>query len=490
MVRIDKRPLSLYVHSPFCKAKCNYCDFLSFGGCGYSEQKQYVSALCKEIEAYRCVSREYVIQTIFFGGGTPSFVEASFIEQIMQTIRSVFEIAPQAEITIEGNPDSLLKDKLSVYRRAGVNRLSIGLQSANDELLKVLGRVHNYDQFVAAYSSARQVGFSNINIDIMSGLPGESKESYVRTLAKVVELQPEHISAYSLIVEEGTPLCDNDDLLDLLPSEEIDRQLYAKTKMLLKNSGYDRYEISNYSKKGYECQHNLVYWTGGEYLGVGLGASSYLQVWFDDKHSERIRFHGVESMDEYIGRFSNCEGMQEDDYTSVYHYYESAINGFESGESNSDERDFDNSNYNEGNSYDIEDTDIDDIYDIYEGMEESLGMTIGMDLSYDSDCSNLKRYRECENNVLLEFVRDYYRDLQFLKRKDEMEEFMFLGLRCTNGVSKQEFKSRFGVDMESVYGRVIDKYVEQQMLIIQEDRIYLSDAGIDVSNVVMAEFML
>lgn len=475
MVRIDKRPLSLYVHIPFCKAKCNYCDFLSFGGCGYSEQKQYVSALCKEIEAYRCVSREYVIQTIFFGGGTPSFVEASFIEQIMQTIRSVFEIAPQAEITIEGNPDSLLKDKLSVYRRTGVNRLSIGLQSANDELLKVLGRVHNYDQFVAAYSSARQVGFSNINIDIMSGLPGESKESYVRTLAKVVELQPEHISAYSLIVEEGTPLCDNDDLLDLLPSEEIDRQLYAKTKMLLKNSGYDRYEISNYSKKGYECQHNLVYWTGGEYLGVGLGASSYLQVWFDDKHSERIRFHGVESMDEYIGRFSNCEGMQEDDYTNVYHYYENVIK---------------EDCLHQENVSEIDDDDLDEVYDVYENMEESLGMALGMNLSCENDNSNLKKYHQYEDNALLEFIRDYYRDLQFLKRKDEMEEFMFLGLRCTNGVSKQEFKSRFGVDMESVYGRVIDKYVEQQMLIIQEDRIYLSDAGIDVSNVVMAEFML
>lgn len=404
MNNLKRRDLSLYVHIPFCKAKCSYCDFLSFGGCDYGRHKAYVNALCKEIEAYREVADEYMIRTIFFGGGTPSFMDASFIQQIMHTIRQVFTVDGDAEITIEGNPDSLTKDKLSVYRRAGMNRLSIGLQSANDELLRVLGRVHNYDQFIAAYSSARQVGFSNINVDVMSGLPGETKESYVRTLAKVVELQPEHISAYSLIVEEGTPLYDNEDLLGLLPSEEMDRQLYAKTKMLLRNSGYDRYEISNYAKKGYACCHNLVYWTGGEYLGVGLGASSYLEVRINDEHHEKIRFHGVENIEEYIGRFSNCEGMRED--------------------------------------------------------------------------------------TLLEFIRDYYKDLQFLKRKDEMEEFMFLGLRCTKGVSKQSFKERFGVDIESVYGKVLAKYTEQKLLIEKDDNIFLSDDGIDVSNVVMSEFML
>lgn len=401
MENCKKRELSLYVHIPFCKAKCNYCDFLSFGGCGYSSQKQYITALCKEIEAYKPSADEYVIKTIFFGGGTPSYVDASFIEMVMETISKVFFVDGQAEITLEGNPDSLTKDKLATYRKVGINRLSIGLQSANDELLNVLGRVHNYDQFIAAYSSARQVGFSNINVDLMSGLPGETTESYLRTLAKVVELQPEHISAYSLIVEEGTPLYDNDELLEQLPSEELDRQLYARTKMLLKNSKYERYEISNYAKTGYECRHNMVYWTGGEYLGVGLGASSYLQVWLDDDKSEKIRFHGVENMDEYIGRFSNCEGI-----------------------------------------------------------------------------------------ALPEFVRDYYKDLQLLKRKDEMEEFMFLGLRCTCGVSKQDFRQRFLVDIEGVYGKVIAKYIKQKLLIEKDDRIFLSDAGIDVSNVIMAEFML
>ncbi len=451
MKKSTTRELSLYVHIPFCKAKCNYCDFLSFGGCGYSRQKQYVDALCKEIEAYQAVAKEYVVETIFFGGGTPSYVDASLIEKVMQTIQNVFVVGEHAEITIEGNPDSLTKDKLFAYRKAGINRLSIGLQSANDDMLKLLGRVHNYDQFIAAYSSAREVGFSNINVDLMSGLPGETKASYVRSLAKVVELQPEHISAYSLIVEEGTPLYNNDTLLELLPSEEMDRQIYAKTKLLLKNSGYNRYEISNYTKSGYACRHNLVYWTGGEYLGVGLGASSYLSVWLDNGHCEKIRFHGVENMDEYIGRFSMCEGMQEDSYTNAFHHFEQVL--------------------------------CDD-------MESVMGMTIGMNLSCDEENYNMKRYHEYEDSAFLEFVRDYYRDLHFLNRKDEMEEFMFLGLRCTKGVSKQIFKKRFGVEIESVYGKVLEKYKVQELLSEQGDRIYLSDKGIDVSNVVMAEFML
>lgn len=421
----EKSELSLYVHIPFCKTKCSYCDFLSFGGCGYSVQKSYSDALCREIAAYESVAREYAVKTIFIGGGTPSYMDASFIEQIMHTIFETFSVEPDAEITIEGNPESLVRDKLMKYRKAGINRLSIGLQSANDEMLKILGRVHNYDQFIAAYNSARQAGFQNINIDLMSGLPGEDVESYIRTLAKVVELQPEHISAYSLIVEERTPLSENDTLLDILPSEEEDRQLYARTKLLLKNSGYERYEISNYARKGSECRHNLVYWTGGQYLGVGLGAASYLRVLLSDGHIEPVRFHGVENLEEYIGRFSNCDGMREDDYTNLYHAFE------------------------EG--------DADD------------------------------GYEEC---ALLEFLRDYYKDIYFSKRKDEMEEFMFLGLRLMKGISKAEFRERFGSGIESVYGRVIAKYKQQGLLLESEDRLYLSDRGIDVSNVVMAEFMI
>ena len=311
MMNNEIRPLSLYIHIPFCKSKCLYCDFLSFGGCRYEEQVQYVKALCKEITAYEEVAKTYRVDTIFIGGGTPSFLNEDLLEQVLETVRQTFAIADDAEITIEGNPDSLTKDKLQAYRSMGVNRLSIGLQSANDEILQVLNRVHNYDQFVAAFQSARQVGFDNINVDIMSGLPGEPTDSYIRTLAKVVRLQPEHISAYSLIVEDGTPLAQNEALLELLPTEEVDRKLYAKTKILLKNSGYDRYEISNYAKEGYACRHNLIYWTGGEYLGVGLGASSYLTVDMENGTQEKIRFHGTENMEEYIARFLQSDGMQE-----------------------------------------------------------------------------------------------------------------------------------------------------------------------------------
>lgn len=464
--------LSLYVHIPFCKKKCIYCDFLSFSNCDYAKQKSYINALCKEIESYRPIAFQYKVTTIFIGGGTPSYIEATFLKQVMNSIYHTFKVDEQAEITIEGNPDSLEKDKLKIYREVGINRLSIGLQSANDQYLKVLGRVHNYDQFVAAYLSAREVGFNNINVDLISGIPGEKQESYIRTLAKIVELQPEHISAYSLIVEDGTPLSSAEELLELLPTEEEDRLLYSKTKMFLKNSGYHRYEISNYAKSGFECKHNLVYWTGGEYLGVGLGASSYLKVRINEERLEKIRFHGIENLNEYVARFSNCEGMREDAYTNIYHLYEA-------------------SRQNENDIQGVRE-DADALYDFYEDMDISSGMTIGMDLEIasNSENHNLKKYREYEESPMLEFIRDYYKDLYFLKRKDEMEEFMFLGLRTMNGVSKEEFYRRFQVKIESVYEKVIQKYKESGFLCEEEDRLYLSDKGIDVSNIVMAEFML
>lgn len=440
----NNRELSVYVHIPFCKKKCSYCDFLSFESCGYEKTKRYVDALCKEIAAYAAVAEEYVVKTIFIGGGTPSYIEASFIEQILYVIRNVFLVAQEAEITIEGNPDSLTLDKLTTYRNAGINRLSIGLQSANDDILQALGRVHTYDQFMDAFNNARQAGFENINVDIMSGLPGERTESYIHTLDKVVELQPEHISAYSLIVEEETPLSRNEMLLNLLPDEEQDRLLYAKTKLLLKSSGYNRYEISNYAREGWECKHNIVYWTGGEYLGVGLGASSHLKIQSQDGHGKPIRFHGIERMEDYIGIFSQCDGMREDDYATFYHLYEN-----------------------------IED---------YQMEQDSVNLST--DKGYPQYC------QEYENNELLEFLRDYYMDLYFLKRKDEMEEFMFLGLRLMRGISKTEFKTRFGIAIESVYGEVIMKYKERKLLLESEDRLYLSDKGIDVSNMVMAEFMI
>ena len=415
------RDLSIYVHIPFCKAKCSYCDFLSFGGCEARLQRRYADALCREIESFWPFAGDYRVRTIFFGGGTPSYVEASLLGQILDAIRKVFAVDGEAEITLEGNPDSLTKDKLQAYRQMGINRLSIGLQSANDEVLKRLGRVHNYDQFIAAYSNARRAGFANINVDLMSGLPGEEENSYVRTLAKVVSLQPEHISAYSLIVEEGTPLSGNRELLDLLPDEEQDRRLYAKTKMFLANSGYERYEISNYARTGYACRHNTAYWTLKEYLGVGLGASSFLKICPQKlgvagkagqpeslkrggQAFQYVRFKGRDCLDDYIEYFETCK---------------------------------------------------------------------------------LKRPES-----LLDRIEQGYEDIRFLEEKEQMEEFMFLGLRLAEGISKREFFQRFLVDIKDVYGKIIKEYMGLGLLCEDSDRLYLSDAGIDVSNVVMAEFLL
>lgn len=449
----ETRDLSLYIHIPFCRAKCNYCDFLSFGGCSISEQREYVNALCKEIGAYSLIADEYRVAAIFFGGGTPSFIDAELIGKILEKIRETFTLSKDCEITIEGNPDSLTRDKLAAYRSFGINRLSIGLQSTNDEMLRLLGRVHNYDQFIAAYSRARKAGFDNINIDIMSGLPGESMESYVKTLGKVVELQPEHISAYSLIVEDGTPLAEDKESLSKLPSEELDRKQYARTKLLLRQSGYERYEISNYARTGYECRHNLTYWQGGEYLGLGLGAASYIKIWDD----------GMESMPESMD--------------NVYLSGEMWENGVNIGY---DDPQNDDPLYNE-HRY------------IAKGINEKLTAVRfkGVD-SVDEYIGRFSRFGSgwTDINSIKELINNYYTEIQVLKEKDMIEEFMFLGLRCIKGVSRNHFYESFGKSIDDIYGSVIDKYVASGHLISDGDSIYLSDMGLDVSNTVMAEFLL
>ena len=271
------RYVSLYVHIPFCAVKCKYCDFLSFDGESYQTMLRYVDALCQEIKLYAPIVDEYTVRSIFIGGGTPSILDESLITNIMAFIKQTFKLEKNAEVTIEANPGTLRHQKLTGYKLAGINRISIGLQSADDEMLKRLGRLHNYDQFVASFKAARRAGFDNINIDVMSGLPGQTIHSYVDTLSKVLDYGPEHISAYSLSIEEGTPFASDESVLNDLPPEMIDRRMYEITKKLLSAKGYDRYEFSNYAKPGYECIHNMVYWTGGEYIGLGLGASSYFQ---------------------------------------------------------------------------------------------------------------------------------------------------------------------------------------------------------------------
>ncbi len=307
---------AIYIHIPFCVKKCDYCDFLSAPA---TEQvkREYVTALCGEIRREAPVAVDYQVSSVFFGGGTPSVLDADWLAEVLRTIKENYQVKENAEITVECNPGTLSSDKLAVYRAAGVNRLSIGLQSADNRELRLLGRIHTWEQFLESFSLARAAGFDNINIDLMSALPGQTEESYERTLRRVIALQPEHISAYSLIIEEGTPFYEryagqeeersrtgsvrqekSDRAMDALeqvtsaagqnltggaknqdrlPDEDTERRMYERTEEVLGAAGYVRYEISNYAKPGRECRHNLCYWERTPYLGFGLGAASLFE---------------------------------------------------------------------------------------------------------------------------------------------------------------------------------------------------------------------
>ena len=266
--------LELYIHIPFCVRKCNYCDFLSF-----PETDDMIDAYCRalieEIKQTGERVRGESVRSVFVGGGTPSILMPEQITEIFLQIRKSFLLEADAEITIESNPGTLDEEKLQCYQEIGINRLSIGLQSTDDNCLKRLGRIHNFREFEKNYDQARKVGFTNINIDLMSGLPGQSLSQYEETLRRVTDLNPEHISSYSLIIEEGTPFYESEEIVRQLPDEETERKMYEQTRDILNTKGYDRYEISNYARKGKECIHNLGYWEQVPYLGVGLGASSY-----------------------------------------------------------------------------------------------------------------------------------------------------------------------------------------------------------------------
>lgn len=273
-----KKPLGLYVHIPFCVKKCNYCDFLSAPG-DDATKKRYVDALCKEIESYKDFTKDYELATIYFGGGTPSVLLVSQIEQLLKAIQKSFTVKlDTTEVTLEVNPGTAALDKLKAYRELGINRLSVGVQSANPEELALLGRIHTFEDAKNTVQWAREAGFDNISLDLISALPGQSLKDYQANVEAILSLNPEHISSYSLIIEEGTLFyeryAEGKEQEGDLPEEETDRAMYAYTKERLQQAGYERYEISNYAKPGYESRHNSSYWTGTEYLGVGLGASS------------------------------------------------------------------------------------------------------------------------------------------------------------------------------------------------------------------------
>ena len=302
-----KSSLSIYIHIPFCVQKCAYCDFLS-APATLEVQEQYLHMLMQEIRQKAMeYAADHIVKTIFIGGGTPTCVSADLLCEMLSVVRECFEVKPEAEISMECNPGTVDEEKFKKYRAAGINRLSIGLQSTQDDLLQKLGRIHSYEQFLETYQAARSAGFSNINIDLMSALPGQTLPDYEETLHKVLALKPEHISAYSLIIEEGTPFYDMD--LDL-PDEDTERLMYERTETILQEQGYERYEISNYALPGKECRHNQVYWERGEYLGVGLGASSLLRKMENKElpYAAEIRTKNNSDLNSYLqGDFSSEE---------------------------------------------------------------------------------------------------------------------------------------------------------------------------------------
>lgn len=283
--------IGIYVHIPFCKKKCDYCDFISFAN-QENMQEKYVMALNNDIEKTSKTIKEYQVNTIYFGGGTPSYIDENLIVKVLENIKKNYIICEDAEITIEINPGTVNKEKLITYKQAGFNRLSIGLQSAHDRLLKLIGRIHTYDEFLKTYNLAREVGFKNINVDLMLALPRQTIEELIESTNKIISLKPEHISIYSLILEEGTVLYNKIQNKELkLIDEDLERKMYWKTKEILERNGYNHYEISNFAKKGFESKHNMNCWLQEEYLGFGVAAHSYLN---------NKRFSRISNLYEYV----------------------------------------------------------------------------------------------------------------------------------------------------------------------------------------------
>lgn len=375
----NKKELSLYIHIPFCKQKCFYCDFPSYASIDYLRE-DYVKALCKEIEEKAI---NYKIKSIFIGGGTPSYLETKEIDKLLKTI-SKLDLEKGMEFTMECNPGALAEEKLKTMIEGGVNRISMGLQSVQNSLLKDIGRIHTFKEFMENFNLARKVGFKNINVDLMFGLPNQSFDEWKESLETIADLNPEHISAYSLIVEEGTAfykLWERNKLI--LPSEEDERRMYSETKEILKAKGYHQYEISNYSKEGYECYHNKVYWKSMNYLGVGSASTSFI----DGK-----RIKNIENVKAYI-----------------------------------------------------------------DGIMDNKSIVL----------------EEKENS-----------------KEDNIEEFVFMGLRMIEGISKEEFKRRFKSDIYEIYSKEIKKNIENGLLLEVGDRLKLTEKGIEFSNSVMSDFIL
>ena len=301
-----RKQIGLYIHIPFCKQKCSYCDF-----CSYAEKQdlisKYIKCLLQEIKEVGSNNRVdfengkddlFSVKTIYIGGGTPSLIESKYIVQIMEEIKSNFELDENTEITIEVNPGTVTLEKLEEYNKAGINRLSIGLQSTHEHLLKEIGRIHTYLDFLDTYRFAREAGFENINVDLMIGLPNQTLAEVQDSIEEIVSMEPEHISVYSLILEEGTPLFKKVEEGLELPDEELERKMYWTVKQILETNGYNHYEISNFAKQGYESKHNLDCWNQKEYIGFGVAAHSY---------TNGIRYSNIENLEQYIKNYEEVK---------------------------------------------------------------------------------------------------------------------------------------------------------------------------------------
>ncbi|MDB2159746.1 MULTISPECIES: radical SAM family heme chaperone HemW [Clostridium] len=373
------KEMSLYIHIPFCKQKCLYCDFPSYAG-KESLINEYIRALNEEI-LRKC--SKYKIASIFVGGGTPSYLNEINLESLLKTI-NLLGFKDDLEFTIECNPGTLNEEKLVLMKNYNVNRISMGLQTTNDNLLKEIGRIHSFEEFKKNYNQARKAGFENINVDLMFGLPNQHMKDWKASLEDVMSLEPDHISAYSLIIEEGTCFYNlyNNDKLNI-PNEEEERSMYLFTKGFLEDYGYNQYEISNYAKVNKECFHNKVYWKCNEYLGLGVSASSFV----DEK-----RFKNIDDIKIYIEKINNNEDVTEEIHV---------------------------------------------------------------------------------NNI-----------------NDDMEEFMFMGLRMIEGINLKTFKKRFGKDVFDIYDEVIKNNIKKGLLVVDSEKLYLSEKGIELSNYVMSDFIL
>ena len=318
--------LGIYIHIPFCAKKCAYCDFLSFQA-DSDVKKAYVKALKKQIES----SPEKAVDSVFIGGGTPSVLDGSDIVSVMDSVRKTFKIEPECEITIEINPATAAKQKLFQYKEAGINRISMGVQSFSDSELEILGRLHNSAQAKESFYLLREAGFCNVNFDLMFAIPKQTKESFLKSLSEAVSLSPEHISAYSLIIEEGTPFfqMEKNGVISQA-DEELYVDMFSAAVELLQQNGYNRYEISNFSKPGFESKHNLKYWSGDEYLGFGLGASGFvsgaryentrdLKEYLAGKEPEKNVLEKDELITEYIiTSLRKCEGISLDKFKEKF----------------------------------------------------------------------------------------------------------------------------------------------------------------------------